>query len=247
MKKISAVIITYNAEKHLAKVLERLKDIASEIIIVDSGSTDQTMIIAKKFKSRIFKQKWLGYARQKNFGLDRAKNDWILSLDADEVVDDELAESIKKADPKHFNGYYIAFKNYFDVEWVRYGGWYPDWHLRLFNKNMMRFQIKEVHEQIKPIGNIGYLKGNILHYTYNSNKHYFQKIEKYTALDAEYLFGKGRKWTMFYQIGKPIKEFFQMYFSKKGFMDGFLGLKIALYSAIYRYKVAEKLHKLYKT
>ncbi|MCL5795663.1 MAG: glycosyltransferase family 2 protein [Patescibacteria group bacterium] len=244
-QKISAVIIARDAAKHLAECLEHLSW-ADEIILVDSGSRDKTLTIAKKYQAKIFSQKWLGYARQKNFAISRAKNNWVLSIDADEIVDSKLIEAIGKIDFKKYNGFYIARKNYFGQHWVRYCGWYPDWQLRLFKKDTLSFEEKIVHEQVKPKGLVGYISGHIIHYTYQNNREYFSKIKNYTDLDAQILFDKNRKWSLFYQLGKPFKEFINMYFTKKGFLDGLLGLKICLFSAYYRWLVINKLRKIEK-
>ena len=244
--KISAVIITKNAARSLAKVLESIGNLSEEIIIVDSGSTDQTLDIAKKFGCKIIRQEWLGYGAQKNLGINAAKNNWVLSLDADEIVSRELAKSISNANYDNFDGFNISFRNYFGGKWVKHSGWYPDWHLRIFRRDKMQFETTDVHELVKPVGKIGYLEGDIIHHTYLSNRHYFQKIEGYTTLDAKYLYKKKRKWSIFYQLGKPIKEFFQIYFGRGGYLDGLLGLKIACFSAYYRFLTAKKLRVLYR-
>jgi len=245
MSKISVVIITKNAERHLKKCLESIAW-ADEILIIDSGSRDNTLVIAKRFKTKIIKQKWLGFAKQKNLGISRAKNNWILSIDADEILDKEIIKSIQRADLKNYDGFYLNRKNFFGDKWVRYSGWYPDWQLRLFRKDKMCFEEKKVHEEVKARGKIGYLKGHLLHYTYQNNQDYFRKIDNYTTLDAQILYNKKRKWSLVYQLGKPIKEFFQMYIQKKGFLDGWLGLKICLFSAYYRWEVAKKLRIMEK-
>jgi len=245
MTKISALVITKNAEKYLAKCLGSLKPLVREIIVVDSGSSDQTLSIARKIGARVIKQKWLGYAKQKNFALLKAQNDWVLSIDADEIVDSELASAITKANFVKYSGFYLKRKNFFGNHWVKYCGWYPDWQLRLFQKSKMMFEEKEVHEMVKPRGKIGYLSGNILHYSYQNNEEYFKKLDVYTTLDAKLLYSKKRPWSLLYQIGKPIKEFCLFYFINKGFLDGWVGLKLSSFSAYYRYEVARKLRGIY--
>jgi glycosyltransferase involved in cell wall biosynthesis len=246
LSKISAVIITKNAQRYLSRVLKSLNNLVDEVIVVDSGSSDDTLKIAKTYKARIIKQSWLGFGQQKNFGIKHAKYNWILSLDADEIVSKNLAQDIKNADFNKFAGFYLQRKNLFTGKWIRHCGWYPDWQLRLFKKDRMRFDTVDVHEQVQPKGKVGHLKGDIIHYTYDSDKQYFQKINNYTDLEASYLYKQKRKWSVIYQIGKPLKEFYEMYFVKKGIFDGFMGLKICMYSSYYRYLSAKKLHKLYK-
>lgn len=243
--KISAVIIAKNAAKHFSECLRNLLWLDEIILVIDAASTDETIDIAKKFKTKTYRQKWLGYAKQKNFAISKARNNWILSIDTDEIVDEQLKKTIGKTDLEDYNGFYIARKNYFGKRWVRFCGWYPDWQLRLFKKNIMKFAEKAVHEQVKPVGKVGYIQGHIIHYTYSNNQEYFTKINDYTALDARILYEKKRKWTIFYQIGKPIKEFCEMYFAKLGFLDGLLGMKICAYSAFYRWSVIKKLREMY--
>ncbi|OGD65730.1 hypothetical protein A3F08_02930 [Candidatus Berkelbacteria bacterium RIFCSPHIGHO2_12_FULL_36_9] len=246
--KISVAIIAFNAEKYLLQVLTSAEKIAEEIVVViDDKTTDKTEQIAKKFKARIYLKKWLGYAKQKNFALINAKNNWVLSIDSDEVIDEKLLKNIRQADFSKFEGFYLSRKNFFGNKWVKHCGWYPDYQLRLFKKNKMLFEEKDVHEKVKSSGKIGYLEGDILHFTYTSGKDYFEKISEYTALDAKILYNKKRKWSVFYQLFKPLKEFWQMYVIEKGYLDGMLGLKICLYSAYYKYLVAKKLRAYLKT
>jgi len=244
MEKISAVIITLNAQSHLDKCLDSIKSLVDETIIVDSGSIDKTLDIAKKHDARIFRQDWLGFAGQKNFGIAKAKNKWVLSLDADEIINPELEKNIKKADLNTYDGFYLSRRNYFGKKWIAHCGWYPDYQLRLFRADKMNFEKKEVHEIIKSVGKIGILPGDLIHYTYKDDKEYFKKFANYTTLDAKFLFSKKKKWSVVYQIGKPIKEFWQMYIEKKGILDGFTGLKVCLFSAYYRFIVAAKLKEL---
>lgn len=243
MQKISAVLVVINVENDLKKIVDNLSW-ADEIIMVENDSVDNTIKLAKELGVRIYTQPWLGYARQKNFAINLAKNQWVLSIDQDEVISPELAQSIKEQDYSRNNGFYLSRRNMFAGRQVRYCGWYPDWQLRLFDKTLMKFEEKEVHEKVLPVGKIGYLKGDLIHYSYKSNKEYFNKLFKYTSLDAKILSQNNKKWTLSYQIGKPIKEFFQKYISEKGFLDGFLGLKISIFSAYYRWVVISKLRNL---
>lgn len=244
MEKISVVIISSNSQKYLRECFTSVKW-ADEIILVDNDSTDQTIKIAQDFEAKVYEHHWMGYAKQKNFAISKTKNQWILSIDTDEVLDKKLTAAIKNADYKNSDGFELNRRNLFAGQWVRYCGWYPDWQLRLFKKNKMQYQDQEVHERVQPVGKIGQLKGHLIHYSYVSNQEYFTKLEKYTSLDAEILWQKHKQWSLVYQIFKPIKEFFQKYFSQKGYLNGWLGLKISLFSAYYRWQVAKKLKDLY--
>lgn len=246
MVKISAVVITKNAEKYLEKCLRSIKPLVDEVVLMDSGSSDKTIAIAKELGAKVFKQKWLGFARQKNLAIAKTKNNWILSIDADEVIDHQLVGAIKKASFSQSDGFYVNRKNFYADHWVRHCGWYPDWQLRIFKKSAMKFEEREVHEAVLPKGKIGYLQGHFIHYTYANDHEYFLKIDRYTSLDAKILYLKKRKWTIFYQLAKPIKEFLHLYVGKYGFKDGGLGLKICLYSAYYRWVAAKKLKKFWE-
>ena len=243
--KISVVMITKNAEKYLAKSLDSVKDISEEIIIVDSGSKDKTKKIAKKYGAKVIDKKWQGFAKQKNYAISCAKNNWVLSLDADEILDDELKKEILDIDYNKYDGFYIPRKNFFAGKQVKHCGWYPDYQLRLFKKNKMRFAELDVHEKVAPKGNIKKLRNSMIHYTYDSDEQYFRKIAKYTDLDAKILYNKKRKWSVLYQFGKPIKEFWHCYITQSGYLDGFLGIKICCLNSYYRWLVIKKLRKMY--
>lgn len=242
--KISVAMIAKNSQDHIESSLKSVAWADEIVVIVDKKSSDNTLKIAQKYATKVIEQEWLGFAKQKNFAINETKNNWVLSLDADEIVSVELMSAIYKADLVNYSGFYLSRKNYFGKSWVKYCGWYPDWQLRLFNKKIMNFEDKIVHEHIKPKGKTGYLKGDIIHYSYDSKKDYFEKLEKYTDLDAKHLFDQKRKWSMAYQIGKPVKEFFYKYIEQQGILDGGLGFKISLFSAYYKWQVCKKLKEL---
>lgn len=246
MPKISVTIITYNAQRHLKKVLDSIKGLADEIIIVDSGSIDKTKAIAKAYNAKFIYHKWPGFAKQKNFAIEKAKNNWILSLDADEIVPYNLEQEILSADYDKLDCFYISRKNYYGNHWVKGCGFHPDWQLRLFRKDKTRYLDMPVHEQVKPVGNCKYFKSSMIHYTYIDDADYLEKIKKYTTLDAQVLFDNKRKWSLSYQIGKPIKEFFSRFISQKGYEDGYVGFKVSIISAYSKYLTIVKLRKLYE-
>ncbi len=231
MEKISTVIITYNEEKNIKDCLESVKW-TDEIIVVDSYSTDNTIKICKKFgkKVKIFKRKWDSYSNQKNFGIKKTKYNWILSIDADERITPALKEEIKKvlARNQKCNGYKIPRKNFYFGKWIKWGGNYPDYQLRLFNKKYGEFKNVPVHEGVIVNGKVCALKNPMLHFSYKSIDDYFKRLIKYTELEKEILISKKVKINIFtilyYIIFLPFKKFVSRFIFKLGFLDGLDGL-----------------------
>jgi len=228
--KISTVIITCNEEKNIKECIETVL-FSDEIIIVDSYSQDKTISICKKYypKLKIFQRKWDNYSNQKNFGINKAKGEWILSIDADERVTEELKKEILSAiNNKEFNGFYIPRKNFYFEKFIRWGGNYPDYQLRLFRKNYGKFKNIPIHEGVEVKGKIGKLKNPLIHLTYRSIDDYFKKFIKYTELEKELLIIKNVKINLFtflyYFIILPLKKFISRFIFKLGFLDGIEGL-----------------------
>ncbi len=232
---ISAVIITKNEAESLPRCLGSLME-CDEIIVVDSGSTDDTEKIARKYGCRFFKKKWEGYARQKNAGIKLAKNPWILSVDADEWVPGVLMKEIKETVKlQEFEGYIIPRKNlYYTGKWLSFGGLYPDSQLRLFKKNYGIFdESAEVHESVVLKGKKGFLKNDLMHETKKSIEAHVKAINTYTDLEAERLLRKGKKAGFYGLIVKPVFYFIRHYFFKFGFLDGWQGFVYHMLSAWY--------------
>lgn len=232
LEKISVVMITFNAASILEKVLESVKW-ADEIIIVDSGSTDETISIAKKYTDNIFYRKFDNFSNQKNYAIQKASNEWVLSLDADEVVSEELAKELKNLYVKHkIDGFYIERLNYIYGKFVKYGR--PDYQLRLFKKNKAFFT-EPVHERVYLKKNkTAVLKGKLFHYTMPSISRHIKKIDEFTEYDRLYYLPD--KISILWMIRKivlilPLK-FIQHYFFKKGFKDGTLGFIFAVNTVI---------------
>jgi len=240
---LSVIIITKNEEKNLEKCLLSLRDLPSEIILVDSGSTDKTLEIAKKWQVKIFHKKFSGFGFQKNFALSKASYDWVLSVDADERMSKSLYLEIKKALNASFDGFYIPCLSNFLGKWIRHAGWYPQYKLRLFKKSKMKFEEKLVHEEVKPKGRIGYLKNPILHYSYPTLKEYLRKLEIYTALEAHPSLNPLNFWTVFNLFLKPVYRFSEMYIFNSGFLDGWRGFLLSILSSYYEFKVQFRLLK----
>ena len=223
---LSVAIITYNEEEDLPKTLESVKDIASEIIIVDSHSTDKTREIAKSFGAKVYEEDWKGFGEQKNSAIEKCTQPWILSLDADEVVSPELKKSIIEAikNPK-YDCYEVNRKNFYAGKYIEHV-WFPEWRVRLFKKGKGKFK-GEIHETLECEGRKGKLNGVLYHYPYkNLEEHYIKSI-KYAKISAEVEFKKGKKFKIHQLLLNPSWAFFKMYILKKGFLDGIRGFSIA--------------------
>lgn len=244
MTKISAVVTVYNEEKNIEKCLKSLK-FADEIIVVDNESTDNTVIVSKKYTSKIFTQK--NNPReidiQKNFGFDKASNDWILSIDADEEVSKELSEEIKKilsvkpSSIPQINGFWLPRKNFIFGKWMEFAGWYPDYQLRLFRKGKGRYTKKHVHENLSIEGETAKLKEHIIHHNYNSMQQFLNKTFNYAQNEADNLLLKGYEFNYFDVIKFPLSEFLSRFFARKGYKDGFHGLILSLLMAFYHFVI----------
>ena len=244
---ISAVIITKNEAHIIGRTLESLKGLVDDIVIVDSGSTDDTLSVCKPFNADIIQTSWEGYGINKNKGIDAAKHNWILNIDADETIDDELKQTILDlALQKEEEVFEIRFKNFFCEKWIRFGEWGFDKHIRLFNRNKVRWNTAAVHEslQLPEKVTVTQLKGSILHYTTHSREEFNNKTISYAQLNAEKYFQQGKKVNSFKQYLSPVFSFIQNYFFKLGFLDGREGFIIAKATAQYtflKYKyLAEK-------
>ena len=191
-KTLSVAIITRNEEANLDRTLGSVAW-ADEIVVVDSGSNDRTEEIARSFRSRFFLEEWKGFAAQKNSALEKCSCDWILSLDADEALSDELAKEIwelLERDPP-FDGYALPRRNLFLGRWMRFGGFYPDPKLRLFRRGAAEFEARPVHETLHFPGKAGRLKGDMVHDAYPSLEAYIAHMDRYSTLGAEQVVREG--------------------------------------------------------
>lgn len=236
---ISAVIITKNEEKNIGDALESVKDF-EDIVIVDSFSKDRTVEICRKYTNRIFQHEWQGYARQKQMAVDYAKKPWVLILDADERVTPELeSEIMEKIAIERSAGFYIPRKNFFLGKWIRYSGWWPDYTLRLFKKDVSFVEPREVHEKVVVNGATDYLKNPLEHYTYRTISDYIKKMETYSTLSAKEILSKNPQpsslFLTFRMLTSPIFTFLKMFFIKQGFRDGLHGLMLAILYSFYAF------------
>lgn len=234
MIKLSVVIITLNEEKNIGRCLESVKDVADEIVVVDSLSTDKTKEICEQFGVRFIEQKFLGYVEQKNFALNQARYDYVLSLDADEALTLDLAVEIKKI-KSMFNaqGYEFNRLTNYNGHWVRYCGWYPDTKLRIVEKKKARWVGNNPHDALEVEGKVVHLKGDLLHYSYDSISSHVLQTNKFSTIEARALYEKGKRATITKLVTRPIYQFFKDYILKRGFLDGRYGLVICFLNSIY--------------
>lgn len=241
-ERISVIVIAGMEEHNIAECLESVRW-ADEIIVVNSESKDRTVVIAKQFTDRVFVRKWEGYASQKNFSLQQAKNEWVLSLDADERVSPELREEISSLDFSKADGFYIPRRNYFLGKVIRSCGWSPDYQLRLFRKSKTNVTDRKVHEGFTVAGKKDYLKNELIHYTHDSITNTLKKIEEYSTLEAEEKVNRirmnGPK--MFF---KPLWAFIQHFVMRRGFTDGAHGLMVSIIHAMTKTQVYMKIWEM---
>lgn len=243
MQKISVVLAVFNEENNLKNCLESVKNLAWEIVVVDGGSQDKTLEIAKSFGAKIIQTDNPPiFHINKNKAIDAALGDWVLQLDADEVVTEKLVKEIKKVTEASFDitGFWIPRKNFFLGKFLTKGGQYPDYTLRLYKKGLGRLPAKDVHEQVEVSGKVGYLKNDLLHLRDKTFSIYIERFNRYTNLLATQI--KNPTFGDFIFI-KPIFWFIKAYLRHKGFMDGFPGFIFALFSSL-RFPVAYIKYKI---
>lgn len=242
--KIAAVIITRNEERNIVRCLESVK-FCDEIVVVDSGSSDATRTLAAKFTTKVLNRDWSNYADQRNFANQHVDSDWVLSVDADEVVSDELRDevlSFKQRAPEGL-AYTIPRKTFHFNRWIRYGGWYPNRLTRFFKRDAGEWKGDELHEYWEPHGNLGALSGHLLHYSFEDLADQVDRNNRYSSLGAEKLRKQGKRFSFFRLTVKTVSKFIETYFLKRGFLDGYPGFFISVSAA---YSVFLKWAKLWE-
>ena len=240
MAKLSVIIITKNEAANIHDCLQSVTW-ADEIIIVDSGSTDDTVAICKKLGAQVFVQDWPGFGIQKNRALGYATNDWVLSLDADERVTPELRAEIEKivcSDRNAPNAYNVSRLSNFCGRFMRHSGWYPDLLPRLFKRGKARFSDDLVHERLIIDGEVGQLQGLLLHYSFEDMEEVLKKVNQYSSAGAAMMFKRGKRTTLTGTVMRGIWSFIRTYFLRAGFLDGRKGFMLAVSNAegtYYRY------------
>lgn len=232
---LSVALITFNEEIIIERTLSAIHNWVDEIVVVDSYSSDRTVEIVNLFDVKLIQKEWQGYSEQKNFALSKCTGGWVLVLDADEVVSNPLREEIQKviAKPGIKTGFKIPRKLYIGNKWVKYGGHFPDYQLRLFKNNLgARFCERKVHESITLKGPKGYLKNPLEHYAYVDISDYKVTLDKYAELASKEIGDK----KLYFPLGRAVWAFGYRYFVRKGFMEGKLGFELAKAYGEYVYK-----------
>ncbi len=251
MKKISATIITLNEEDKIRQCLESLQGVADEIVVVDSLSTDNTKSICDEFGVKFVEQKWLGYSEQKNLANNLASHDWILSIDADEVLSDELKKSILKIknEERETKNEELVYSfnrlNNYCGKWIHHSGFYPDKKIRIWNRKVGKWE-GIVHEVIKFSTKVKevHLKGDLLHYSYSKPEDFERQVFKFAEMRAQHYFDKGKKNAGLLSVVSPIFFFIKHYLIRLGFLDGKEGFVMCWVSAKatrHKYKTLKKL------
>ena len=233
MQQLSVVIITYNEEENILRCIHSVKDLADEILIVDSFSADRTVEICKSSGCKVILHPFEGYGQQKQFGVDQAGNNWILSLDADEMVTDELSQEIRTLLQKEtipYGGYQIPFSLFYMGQILRHTG---GRNLRFFDRTRGRFRFVKVHESVDVNGPVGTLKGKIIHYSYRDLYHHIQKTNTYTTQAAEEYIARGRRFSKAWVAFKFPVSFFVFYIIKLGILEGYPGFLWSFFAAFY--------------
>ena len=246
---LSVVIITYNEEANIGRTLASVQPLVAdgkgEIIVVDSGSTDRTVEIAKSYGAKVYVEEWKGFAAQKNSAIDKAVGDWILSLDADEEVEKRLARAIHRIltlyPERRKEGYWLRRKNLFLGRWIKHGGFWPDRKLRLFKRGRGQVQDRQVHETIRVDGSTyelwhtkPFLRGALIHHSYPTLSDYIDHMNRYSSLGAEMVVAEGKvQFSLVDIVVRPLFTFIYNYFFRLGFLDGREGLLLHLYHAVY--------------
>ncbi len=238
--KISVALITLNEELSLPRTLESVRPLVrdgqGEIIVVDSGSTDRTLEIARSFGARVFTEPWKGFAAQKNSAMEKATGDWVLQLDADEELEPDLTPEIDAAiqQSREQLGFWIPRKNFFLGRWIRHGGFYPDPKLRLIRRSAGKFEEYGAHPTIKVNGPTGRLKHALIHNAYPTLRGYIEHMNSYSSSGAEVAVAKGhRSFNLINIVLRPKLTFIYNYILRLGFLDGREGFLLHSYHAIY--------------
>ena len=234
---LSAALISYNEEQNIERTLAAVASLASEIIIVDSHSTDRTAELAAKFGAKVYDEDWKGHIAQKNSAIEKCSMDWIICLDCDEVIDDELSHDIVSAvENGEYDGYAVNRRTFYMGKFLKHS-WQPDWKLRLVKRSAMpKWAGYDPHDVLRISGKTSKLtSGYLLHYSYKDIYDHYQRLVKYSKIAAQSYYDNGRRFSYFALLTKPLFAFVKKYVMKLGFLDGFAGFAVAASSYIYVY------------
>jgi glycosyltransferase involved in cell wall biosynthesis len=248
--KLSVVIITYNEERNIGRCLASVRNIADEIVVLDSHSTDSTVRICREHGAKVFTHPFDGHIQQKNRAITYASNKHVLSLDADEAIDPRLEQEILRVkDNFSKDGYYMNRLTNYCGHWVRHCGWYPDRKLRLWDSTKGHWTGINPHDKYELLSgdrNSGYLKGNILHYSYYTLEDHYRQVNYFTEIASRAYFDNGKKAPSFKLVLNPVAKFIDHYILRLGFLDGIAGFRISRISAYATYLKYKKLRSLYQ-
>ncbi len=235
MRQLSVAIITWNEEKKIGRALASVAGLADEIVVVDSFSTDGTEGICRRYTDRFLSAEWQGYRTQKQFALEHARHEWVLSLDADEALSNELIlelETWKRLPETGIDGHLLPRLTFFMGRWIRHTSWHPDRQLRLFRKSRGKWVGGRVHESVQVTGHVTPLQHAIEHYTYSDTGEYLSQLQNFSSLAAADYFDAGRKSNLLHLVFYPLAEFWRNYLLRRGFQDGVPGLVVSILSSI---------------
>jgi glycosyltransferase involved in cell wall biosynthesis len=248
-QRISAFVICCNEERNIRRCLQSVTW-CDEIVIIDSGSTDRTLEICREFTDRILHQPWRGFVRQKRFGLECCTGDWVLNLDADEEVSEELREEMLQVvnDPSNTNtGFELLRVVFYLGKWWRKGGWYPEFRLRLLKRSSASWGGVDPHERALVQGETRRLGGELRHYTYNSIFEQIRSLNSHSQAAAESLFSQGERVSLPEILARSCGRFFKFYLLKKGFLEGTPGFFVGIIEAFYVFLKYIKLWELHRS
>jgi len=250
--KLSVVVITFNEERNIERCLLSVQELADEILVVDSFSKDKTLEICKKYNVRLIQNPFEGHIQQKNFAMQQAQFDWILSLDADEALSDELSKSIahiKSISKQEINLFEMNRLTNYCGAWVKHCGWYPDTKVRLVNRQFAKWGGVNPHDKLEGSKQekVAFLKGDILHYSYYTKEDHLKQIEYFSKIAAGELVKQGKNVGQFTVYLKMAAQFFKSFVLKKGFLDGQIGWQISKLSAFATYRKYSLLRALNET
>ncbi|MEN3029053.1 MAG: glycosyltransferase family 2 protein [Aquificaceae bacterium] len=233
-KGLSALILTKDEENNISRAIESLQELAEEVIVLDSGSKDRTVEIAKSMGAKVYFKEWEGYPKQLNYGIELCSGDWVLVLDADEEVSDRLKESIREVLSKpEYEVYKVCRRTYYLGKFLRHA-WYPEWRVRLFKKGKVTFQ-GELHEKAVYSSKAGKIKGDLYHYSYRNLKDQYRKTLQYAEVMAHIMHRSGKRFRLYHLLLSPLWHFLKVYLFQLGFLDGVRGFLVASSAFIYTF------------